>query len=347
MRHTYSSVSIKPEKIHRGEIKNFNFFPIESPLFSGFRSPKSASYISKNEKKISKKSHTNTNSKVNLNFIDKEKSKNNSINIRLNIKSAIINNNYNENKAEELNKGTKDDMLEIKDKIIHELQKEIKRTKHQINNVKTSQNLKNSIDKFDNSENFLNEKICKIQNKERSKLSTIKTSSVISKNVRQFFKNLILKNSKSTSKTATPTSLLNNGNLKISLNPNHNNSINSHFYTTKALSNGTHLDIDTMFSTSPRFVDKYYKTMTKSNSLIISQQIQPSKRKVQRKKQFSSPRNNQLKHQDNNNIKFVSNSTNISNANYCDFISEFDKIKNRTQDVLNGYLKMIKQKKND
>ena len=86
--------------------------------------------------------------------------------------------------------------------------------------------------------------------------------------------------------------------------------------------------------------------MTKSNSLIISQQIQPSKRKVQRKKQFSSPRNNQLKHQDNN-IKFVSNSTNISNANYCDFISEFDKIKNRTQDVLNGYLKMIKQKKND
>ena len=27
--------------------------------------------------------------------------------------------------------------------------------------------------------------------------------------------------------------------------------------------------------------------------------------------------------------------------------NEFDKIKNRTQDVLNGYLKMIKQKKND
>ena len=93
MKHTYSSANIKPKKFIKSEIKNLNFAICESPLFSGFHSPKS---ISKNDK-AKGKSRTNTNSKVNLNFVD-SKSKNNMINIRLNIKSEIINNNYNEHK---------------------------------------------------------------------------------------------------------------------------------------------------------------------------------------------------------------------------------------------------------
>ena len=125
MKHTYSSANIKPKKFIKSEIKNLNFGGFESPLFSGFLSPKSSH---KNEK-TKAKSKTNTNSKVNLNFVD-SKSKNNLINIKLNIQSEIINNNYNEhkkNKKENLEK-----VLETKDKIIDQLRKEISKTKYQL-----------------------------------------------------------------------------------------------------------------------------------------------------------------------------------------------------------------------
>ena len=174
MKHTYSLANIKPKQFIKSEIKNLNFGLCDSPIFSGFSSPKSKIKIDK----TNKKSRTNTNSKVNLNFLD-SKSKSNMINIRLNIKSEIINNNYNEHKKSLSIKEILEKIIETKDKIIEDLQRNIINTKYQIKLRQTQNNLTNSIEKFENPDNFLNEKMNKIQ-KEDSKLVTIKTSSVIS-----------------------------------------------------------------------------------------------------------------------------------------------------------------------
>ena len=101
------------------------------------------------------------------------------INIRLNIKSEIINNNYNEHKKSLNTKEILEKIIETKDKIIEDLQRNIINTKYQIKLRQTQNNLTNSIEKFENPDNFLNEKMNKIQ-KEDSKSVTIKTSSVIS-----------------------------------------------------------------------------------------------------------------------------------------------------------------------
>ena len=112
MKHTYSLANIKPKQFIKSEIKNLNFGLCDSPIFSGFSSPKSMIKIDK----TNKKSRTNTNSKVNLNFLD-SKSKSNMINIRLNIKSEIINNNYNEHKKSLSTKEILEKIIETKDNI--------------------------------------------------------------------------------------------------------------------------------------------------------------------------------------------------------------------------------------
>ena len=330
MKHTYSSANIKPKKFIKSEIKNLNFGGFESPLFSGFLSPKSSH---KNEK-TKAKSKTNTNSKVNLNFVD-SKSKNNLINIKLNIQSEIINNNYNEhkkNKKENLEK-----VLETKDKIVDQLQKEISKTKYQIELSRTKNNLKNSIEKFENPDNFLNEKMHKIQ-KERSKLATIKTSSVISKNVRQYFKNYIFKNSKSLSKTPTPTSIISSGNRKqLTLNST-NSSLNSNLLSSKNFNcyNSNYPDVENILSGSPRY-DIYRKTMNKSNSLLSSMGQFMTKK--------ISQRNHHSREKSLNVHKNINNSWNSTNTNYQENTNEFERIKTRTKEVMIKYINYINENK--
>ena len=326
MKHTYSSANIKPKKFIKSEIKNLNFGGCESPLFSGFLSPKS----SHQNEKTKGKSKTNTNSKMNLNFVD-SKSKNNLINIRLNIKSEIINNNYDEHKRIINSKEKMKKVLETKDKIIEELERKISKTKYQIDLSRTKNNLKNSIEKFENPDNFLDEKMHKIQ-KERSKLATIKTSSVISKNVRQYFKNYILKNSKSLSKTETPTSIISSGNRKqLTLNNNTNNSSNSNLFSSNNFNfyNSNYLDVENILSGSPRY-DIYNKTMNKSNSQISSKRQSINKIVSQRHHHSCE--------------KTLNVQKNI-NTNCQESTNEFEKIKSRTKQVMLNYIKYINENK--
>ena len=330
MKHTYSLANIKPKKFIKSEIKNLNFGLCESPIFSGFCSPKSK----KKNDKTKEKSRTNTNSKVNLNFLD-SKNKSNMINIRLNIKSEIINNNYNEHKKSLSKKEKLEKIIETKDKVIEELQRKILNTKYQIELRQTKNNLKNSIEKFENPDNFLNEKMNKIQ-KEHSKLATIKTSSVISKNVRQYFKNFIFKNSKSLSKTATPTSIVSSGNknqLTLS-NINNNISLNSHLFTNKNC-NGNYLDIENNLTRSPRY-DRDTKATNKSNSLLSSKE---SKKKLSQRNHHSREKSLNIHKYINNN-----NSCNCTNTNCQENTSEFERIKIRTKEVMINYVKYINDK---
>ena len=93
---------------------------------------------------------------------------------------------------------------------------------------------------------------------------------------------------KSLSKTATPTSIISNGNKnKLTLSNNNNNiSSNSHLFTNNNYNNhnGNYLDNENNLIRSPRY-DRDIKVTNKSNSLVSSKESR--KKLSQRNPSFS------------------------------------------------------------
>lgn len=351
MKHTYSLNNLKPNK-QQYELKNYCFFPNELQFQKGFISSKSSTdqifgitsskcnsnklYANNNNKnnivhKQIKKNHSIGTGNNHLNYNKKDKEKN-LINIRLNIKSEIINNNFSAKKEHSnLSKYDIDKIIKDKNYEIIQLKQEIQETKAQIERI-TKQNIGVTND-ISNSETLISEFNTKCEGsnilydlKNKQKLST-KSSAVLSKNVKQCFKNVFLKNLKSLSKATTPTSVIRNGNgRKISYN------LGNHFNYYR----GNNIDIDTILSHSPRVRSSdCAKTITKSNSLVVTGKIKkkniqnPTVQKKVNKSSKSYGNYFQKRSNYNLNNSFVTVKQNIRN--------DFENVKIRTDNLLTKY----------
>ena len=205
MRHTNSFQNLKNKK--KNSLKNIEIFNTLSLRQKDCDSPnsniqkfnlcikndknntnKNHFSLKKNKNKKNQKSQNKGKENYNTsNFSTIPDKENKQINIRLNIKSEIINNNYSkfENK-----KQIYEDIIHKKNYLISSLEKELSEIKDQINQIQKIKKKKNSIDKIENSN--LNLKIRKINsnlNKEKNKIQQLKTSNLLSKNVKHFLKN--------------------------------------------------------------------------------------------------------------------------------------------------------------
>ena len=173
MKHTNSFKTIKNnQKVNKKNLELFNALSLRQNKFE----PNSKVYS------ISMKNFINNKNKSQPNIIEKEKKKNkekkiynnssppekdkNQINIKLNIKSEIINNNFsnykNENKYEEI--------LKQKNIIISNLEKELFEVKEKIHKIQNKKKRINSVDFIE--EKYLNnqKKIVKIKNYQKKRI---------------------------------------------------------------------------------------------------------------------------------------------------------------------------------
>ena len=227
MKHTNSFKTIKNnQKVNKKNLELFNALSLRQNKFE----PNSKVYS------ISMKNFINNKNKSQPNIIEKEKKKNkekkiynnssppekdkNQINIKLNIKSEIINNNFsnykNENKYEEI--------LKQKNLIISSLEKELFEVKEKIHKIQNKKKRINSVDFIE--EKYLNNQKKNGKNKDlpKKKNQNLKPSNIISKNVKQFFKNLILKKESYSKETPNIKNVLSTKNLILNTS-NYNNYI--------------------------------------------------------------------------------------------------------------------------
>ena len=365
MKHTYSLNNLKQSK-NAHELQNFCVYPSDFPFQSGcisskcstkqifgitsakgFSNRKNSNFNLNNNNKNNaiqlqtkqyKKNHSigTNNNQSDFNKKDKDK---NLINIRLNIKSEIINNNFSEKKEHtNLCKFDMNKIIKEKNQEIMHLKQEIQETRSQIEKI-TKQNVSIN-DEISHSEIIMNELVSKYGNnnlivntKTKQKLQT-KKSTVLSKNVKQYFKNLFLKNSKSLSKATTPTSRIHSSNLrKISYN------MGKHFN----YFGGNIIDVDTLLPHSPRLRSSDYvkdsKTITKSNSLILNGNnkkniVHPKSQETKNKNKKIY--NHQLQKKSNQSLN--NSSTSIKSG----LQNEIENVKIRTETLLNKYFNICK-----
>lgn len=207
MKNIKSTLNIQTPRIQHG-IKSLSIFSNEINQKNNYYSPPSHTQL------LSIPSNENT--QKNPNFPIKQdkpskkaegKKEKKEISIRLNIQSEIIRNNYlhNQFKTKKYSSSSSilsnEDILQNKERQIAKLKKELANTKYQISSLLNEKNRKHTIEKIDYSESNLSDRIAKMSifNKKKSKEhSPFKPSALISKNVRQFFKNN-LKNTKTQS----------------------------------------------------------------------------------------------------------------------------------------------------
>ena len=324
MKHTYSSININSNKSK--DFRIFNMGMNDFILNKGFDSPKASQTLNRKTLSVNKNNYDNIFSPY-----DRDK---NSINIRLNIKSQIINNNFDTKKYDKVDYCK---LLDEKDKMILELKEEINEAQRQID-LMSQQSPKYSMERSDCSSNSGScTKMKKIQKKNR-----IKPTSVISKNVRQFFKNLILKKSKNLSKTTSPTSYSSAGSMRISINTS-----GSALMSPKYFLPSPYLNIDTMLSRSPRFNPIYnlnFKTMTKSNSLVLTRE---NKRimgvKSTKIKKIISQRTRSISKSKSKNKNKCNNKKNKDKLPPEVIVQEMSKLKSRAFSVFTKYLNSIRK----
>ncbi len=362
MRHTNSFKNLKNKK--KNSLKNIEFFNTLSLRQKDCDSPNSNiqnfnfyikndknttnknSYhfsLKKNKNKKSQKSQNKGKENYNLsNFSTIPDKDNKQINIRLNIKSEIINNNYSKFESK---KQIYEDIIHKKNYLISSLEKELSEIKEQINKIQEIKKKKNSIDEFENSN--LNLKIRNISrdlNKEKFKIKQLKSSNLVSKNVKHFLKNLILKKkeSKSNSKKNSSKNIFSPKNLILNIS-NYNNYIMKH---KKHIS--SHLYSESTKEIEIDLERKYLKTNSRKNSSKISKSNSFL---------FTSNNFNYTGRRSDNNRRSLSqfqtcnsnssqNNNNYNNSNFSNSgntITELEKLKNRTKILLSSYLKLCEE----
>ena len=362
MRHTNSFKNLKNKK--KNSLKNIEFFNTLSLRQKDCDSPNSNiqnfnfyikndknttnknSYhfsLKKNKNKKSQKSQNKGKENYNTsNFSTIPDKENKQINIRLNIKSEIINNNY--SKKFESKKQIYEDIIQKKNYLISSLEKELSEIKEQINKIQEIKKKKNSIDEFENSN--LNLKIRNISrdlNKEKFQIKQLKSSNLVSKNVKHFLKNLILKKkeSKSNSKKNSSKNIFSSKNLILNTSnynnyiKGHKNHISSHLYCESTKEIEIDLERKCLKSNSRKNSSK----ISKSNSfLFTSNNFNNTKRNDNNRRSLSQFQTcNSNSSQNNNNY----NNSNFSNSG--NTITELEKLKNRTKILLSSYLKLCEE----
>ena len=285
--------------------------------------------LNKEKKNINKEKR---NYNVFNNYSTAPHKENNQINIRLNIKSEIINNNFSEKKNEN-KKQVYEEIINKKNYLIYSLEKELSEIKEQINKIQQMKKKNNSIEEFENS-NFKKRK-----NKDLDKIQKLKASNLISKNVRQFFKNLMLKKSesKSNSKKNSSKNILSSKNLIINTS-NYNNYIkgNKNYISNNLYSESAKeikdIEIKNLKNNSRK------NSMIKSNSfLYTSNNFNSGRRSEKDKRSLSQFQTCNSNNSQNNNF----NLSNCSNGNF--IVYELEKLKERTKSLLSNYLKFSEE----
>jgi len=333
-------------------IQNFNLYSINEKNNSNKNSNRFS--LKKNKNKKIKKSQNKGKENYNLsNFSTIPDKENKQINIRLNIKSEIINNNY--SKKFESKKQIYEDIIQKKNYLISSLEKELSEIKDQINKIQEIKKKKNSTDDFENSN--LNLKIRKINsnfNNEKKKIQQLKDSKLISKNVKHFLKNLILKKkeSKSNSKKNSSKNIFSSKNLILNTSnynnyiKGHKNHISSHLYCESTKEIEIDLERKCLKSNSRKNSSK----ISKSNSfLFTSNNFNNTKRNDNNRRSLSQFQTCNSNNSHNNNNYYnnsQNNNNNYNNSNYnnsLNTITELEKLKNRTKSLLSNYLKLCEE----
>ena len=353
MRHINSFQNIKDE--HKNQIGNLESINVFSLRLKDFKTTTPKNYNSNlSLKKKSSKNHfpikKENNNKVKKNNNEEKRNyrvyhyspspekKKYQINIKLNINNEIINNNYSEKKNENKNYFY-EELIKDKKSLINSLEKELSEIKDQINKMENKKNKKNSLDRFDKkgkNKSQLSEQNLKQNQK-------IKGEKKKSKNVKQFFQNLIFNtsNSKSISKKNRSKYIFSSKNLILNTSNNYNyyikankkkNLNNIHHESTKEIE----IDIDKKHSR------KNSLSIIKSNSfLYTSNNINTNRKNDIYKRSKSQYQNSYFNFsQCNNNIMNNNNSNNYESGN---IFYELEKIKDRTKCLLSKYLKICKK----
>lgn len=207
MKHIKSTLNLQTPRLQHG-IKSLSLFPNEFHERKHYYSPPSHTQLLSvpSKENIQKNPSFPIKHDENMKKTEGKKDKK-EINIRLKIQSEIIQNNYLQNQFKNKKYSSSssmlsnEEMLQHKERQIAKLKKELANTKHQISYLLNEKNLKHTIEKIDSSESNLSDRIIKmsIWNKKKTKEhSPFKSSALMTKNVRQFFRNNI-KNTKTSS----------------------------------------------------------------------------------------------------------------------------------------------------
>ena len=332
MRQTKSFKNVKNKE--KGNFKNLEIFNALSFRQKDNEIPKHKSNGKnniKNNMKNKNKSQPNlikedkikNKRKKNLNNSSPSEKENNQINIRLNINSEIINNNY----SKKENKQYKE-IIKKKNALISSLEKELFEIKEKINKCQNKKKRINSVDYIE--EKNINKKIINNNNKEEiNKIHSIKPSNIISKNMKQLFKNLILKKESfireniSTKNSSKKNLILNTSNLNNYVKYKHKKNLSS-----KNLYSHPTREIEiTEKNNLLTHTRKSSSSLIKSNSFLFTSNNLNNKRKKINKRTQSNFLNINNKRKSGNNI----------------FI-ELDMLKQRTNDLLINFLNICDDK---
>ena len=346
MRQTKSFQNFKNKK--KGNNKNLDLFNALSLRLKDFESPYRKYYgVSSSSKNIINNKRNNNNQmikrennnsckeKKNSHYSSPNEKDSNLINIRLNINSEIINNNFTVKNNDNLNKEYHEE-IRNKNNIISSLEKELSEVKEKINKIQTKTQRKR-LNSVDNIEKHYYEKRKKNNNqltKEFNKIFNIqnlKPSNIISKNVKQFFKNLMLKkeNELKGNNSSKKNLILNTSNYNSYIRNKENNVSSKNLYsdpTREIQTTELEKNIQTMKNSS---------SMIKSSSfLFTSNNLNSTSRKGLEKNNRRSQSQFQT---------YYTNYSNNSNGGVNVFY-ELEKVKQRTQSLLSSYLNFCNDK---
>jgi hypothetical protein len=352
MRQTKSFQNFKNKK--KGNNKNLDLFNALSLRLKDFESPYRKYYgVSSSSKNIiNNKRNKNNNhmnkgeknnshkEKKNSHYSSPNEKDSNLINIRLNINSEIINNNFTVKNNDNLNKEYHEE-IRNKNNIISSLEKELSEVKEKINKIQTKTQRKR-LNSVDNIEKHYYEKRKKNNNqltKEFNKIFNIQNlqpSNIISKNVKQFFKNLMLKkeNELKGNNSSKKNLILNTSNYNSYIRNKENNVSSKNLYsdpTREIQTTELEKNIQTMKNSS---------SMIKSSSfLFTSNNLNSTSRKGLEKNNRRSQSQFQTYYTNYSNNNYSNNSNSGVNVFY-----ELEKVKQRTQSLLSSYLNFCSDK---
>ena len=252
----------------------------------------------------------------------------------------IINNNFTVKNNDNLNKEYHEE-IRNKNNIISSLEKELSEVKEKINKIQTKTQRKR-LNSVDNIEKHYYEKRKKNNNqltKEFNKIFNIqnlKPSNIISKNVKQFFKNLMLKkeNELKGNNISKKNLILNTSNYNSYIRNKENNISSKNLY------------IDPTREIQTTELEKIVQTMKNSLSMIKSSSFLFTSNNLNSTSRKGLEKNNRRSQS-----QFQTYYTNYSNNNYSNnsnggvnVFYELEKVKQRTQSLLSSYLNFCNDK---
>ena len=357
MKQTKSFQNIKNKK--KGNNKNLELFNALSLRLRDFESANtktsgfssSTKNIINNHKRnyyqhtMQKGKNNSYKEKKDFHYSSPNEKDNNLINIRLNIKSEIINNNFSGNKNENNDNLNKEfnEVIKQKNNIINSLEKELSEVKEKIKKIQTKRKRLNSVDNIEKHNSYKRKKNSNHLRKDFNeifKIHNLKPSNIISKNVKQFFKTLMLKKESETkgNNGLKKNLILNTSNYNSYIRNKENNVSSKNLYSdpTREIQT-TELEKNNMTQTR-----KNSSSMIKSNSfLFTSNNLNSTSRKGFEK----TNRRCQSQFQTNyTNYSSNNNNSNNSNCGGNNILIELEKVKQRTQSLLSCYLNYCNDK---